>query len=106
MKQCGIVTEVWHVISEDIVSVFWTYTFLMHGVGLASGKALWRRDGMHAYASLQPQGTVADITNQTQMPSRCFPQHRAPGSTHSQKLWEDRVWLWSQANVVCNLVPK
>lgn len=102
MKQCGIMREVWSVISEDIVSMFQTYSFLIHGVGLVL--RCW--DGMHAYVSFQPCGTMADITNQTQMPSWCPPQHRAPGATDSQKLWENRVWLWSQANVVCNLFLK
>lgn len=79
--------------SEDIVSVFRTYAFPICGVGLASREALWCRDSKHAYVSLQPPGTVADITNQTQMPLRCS-QHRTPGATDGPKLWEDQVWLW------------
>lgn len=56
MKQCRIVIKVWSFISEDIVSMFWTNTFLIYGAGLVFWRALCRKDGMQAYASIQPHG--------------------------------------------------
>lgn len=66
MKQCGLVVEVWSLISEDIVSIFCTNSLLIQGWGV-SWRTLWCRGGMHASVS---SNLAADITNHVQIPSQ------------------------------------
>lgn len=61
---CEMVIEVWSLLSEDMVSTFWTCFLLIHGVGLVS----WRDCGVGMARMLTlPSKAMADITNQTQM---------------------------------------
>lgn len=108
---CEMVIEVWSLLSEDMVSTFWTYFLLIHGVRLVS----WRDCGVGMARMLTlPSKAVADITNQTQMtlirPTCPLCIHlnrrhqRAPDHQPEAEIcvpfWEQKLWLWGLPSVV------